>query len=172
MKPLLVFIISLFWFSFLYGQNGYLFIKKNGKKKRTYTEGNSIHFQLNNGAEVKGLITLLRNDTIYINGKPVPRLQVERVILNEKKKKPFPADGKTMLLITGGVVLTGVGLSLNDQETPKQAFITAAAIGYGPLLAKHFFGRLWYALSRRQFRAGKKFQLQVLDFHIPRNRPF
>lgn len=172
MKTLLLLLLSLFCCSWLHGQTGYLFIKKNGKKKRTYTEGNRVQLRLQNGTDVKGLITLLRNDTIYINGKPVPRLQVSRVILNEKKKKPFPADGKTLLLITGGVVLTGVGLSLNDVETPEQAFITAAVIGYGPLLAKHFFGRLLYALSRKQFRIGKKFQLQVLDFHIPRNRPF
>jgi hypothetical protein len=172
MKPLLLLLFSCFSFSSLHSQTGYLFIKKNGKKKRTYTEGNRIQLQLHNGSDVKGLITLLRNDTIYINGKPVPRLQVSRVILNKKKKKPLPADGKTLLLITGGVVLTGVGLSLNDVETPEQAFITAAALGYGPLLVKHLFGRLIYALSRKQFRIGKKYRLQVLDFHIPRNRPF
>ncbi len=149
-----------------------MFIKKGIHKKRTYSEGDRIHFKLQNGQEKKGIITLLRNDTIYINGTPIPRLQVSAVILNEKKKKPFPADFKTMLAIGGGVALTTIGLSLNDANEPATALIAAAVIGYGPLLLKHFGGRLLYTLYRKKFRIGKKFRLQVFDLYVPPKRAF
>ena len=115
---------------------------------------------------------MLRNDTIYINGIPVPWLQVSAVILNEKKKKPFPADAKTVLAIGGGVVLTTIGLSLNDANEPAIALIAAAVIGYGPLFLKHFGGRLLYTLYRKKFRIGKKFRLQVFDLYVPPQRAF
>jgi hypothetical protein len=155
-----------------YQQPNYLFIKKGIHKKRTYSEGERIHFKLQNGQEKKGIITLLRNDTIYINGTPIPRLQVSAVILNEKRKKPFPADAKTMLAIGGGVALTTIGLSLNDANEPKTALIAAAVIGYGPLLLKHFGGRLLYTLYRKKFRIGKKYRLQVFDLYVPPKRAF
>jgi hypothetical protein len=155
-----------------YLQPNHLFIKKGIHKKRTYSEGDRIYFKLQNGQEKKGIITLLRNDTIYINGFPIPRQQVAAVILNEKKKKPFPVDVKTMLLIGGGVALTTIGLSLNDANEPKTALIAAAVIGYGPLLLKHFGGRLLYTLSRKKFRIGKKYRLQVFDLYVPPKRAF
>ena len=139
---------------------------------RTYTEGDRIHLILHDGSTYRGIITLLINDTIYVNGKPVPRMAVDAVVLNEATKKKFPADAKTMLAITGGVALTTVGLSLNDLNKPKDALIAAATIGYAPLLLKHFGGRLLYALKRKKFRIGKKYRLQVLDFHLPRQRAF
>jgi hypothetical protein len=115
---------------------------------------------------------LLRNDSIYINGLPIPHLQVSAVILKEKKKKPFPVDFKTMLAIGGGVALTTIGLSLNEANEPKTALIAAAVIGYGPLLLQHFGGRLLYTLYRKKFRIGKKFRLQVFDLYVPTKRAF
>ncbi len=99
-------------------------------------------------------------------------MSVKAVILDEAKKKKFPADAKTLLAITGGVALTSVGLSLNNLNKPKDAIIAAATIGYAPLLLKHFGGRFFYMLHRKKFRMGKKYRLQVLDFHMPRHRPF
>src|ERR1700741_805969 len=113
MNRLLIF-ICLFSTLGAHAQTNYLFIKKGGKKKRTYTEGSVIHFKLHDGQDRKGIITLLRNDTIYLNGKPISRQEVATVILDEKKKKPFPADVKTMFLIGGGAALTTIGLTLNN----------------------------------------------------------
>jgi hypothetical protein len=155
-----------------YQQTGYLFIKKGGKKKRTYSEGDWIQFRLQNGTNIKGVITLLRNDTIFLNGNPVPRPEITTVILNERTKKPFPADKNTLLALTGGVALTTVGLSLNDQNKPEKALLIATVIGYGPLLVKHILGRFLYTLHRKKFRIRKQFRLQVLDFHIPHKKAF
>lgn len=155
-----------------YGQTGYLFIKNGAKKKRSFSEGDMLHLKLHNGAIKKGVITLLRNDTIFLNGNPVPRKDVAVVFLNEVKKKPFPADKNMLLGITAGVGLTTVGLSLNDMNEPEKALLIAAVIGYGPLLAKHFLGRLIYTLYRKKFRIGRRYRLQVLDFHLPSRKAF
>ena len=155
-----------------YQQINYLFVKQGGHKKRTYAEGDRVHFVLQNGQDKKGLITLLRNDTIYINGKPIPRLQVAALILDEAHKKPFPADVKTMLAIGAGVGLVTLGLTLNDANEPKEALIAAAAIGYGPLLLKHFGGRFLFALKRKKYKIGKKFRLQVFNMYVPPRRAF
>lgn len=172
MNRLLLLLTLLFASLTSYQQPNHLFIKKGIHKKRTYSEGDRIHFVLTNGLEKKGVITLLRNDTIYINDAPIPRVQVAAVLLNEKKKKKFPADLKTLLAIGGGVALTTLGLSLNDANEPKDAFIAAVVIGYGPILIKHLAGRFVYTVSRKKFKIGKRFRLQVFDLYVPPQRGF
>ncbi len=148
-----------------------MFIKKEAIKKRAYTEGDRVHFLTNEGTQKSGIITLLRNDTIFLNGQPLHKDQVAYVLL-DKRKNSFPVDGKTFLLVTGGVALTTFGLTLNDVKEPGPAFAIAAAIGYGPLLVRFLSGRVFYAMQRKKFRIGKKFRLQVLDFHIPVQKGF
>ncbi len=135
-------------------------------------QGDQIHVLLANGEHKKGMITMLRDSAIYINNNPIPPSQITTIILDEVKKKPFPADVKTMLLIGGGVGLTTLGLSLNNQNKPEKALVAAAVIGYGPLLFKHFSGRFFYMLKRKKYRIGKKFRLQVFDLYVPGKRAF
>jgi hypothetical protein len=155
-----------------YQQANFLFVKKGVHKKKTYSEGDRIHIQLQNGQDKKGIITLLRNNTVYVNGEAIPQEQIAVIILDEVKKRKFPADVKTMLAIGGAVALTTIGLSLNDANEPGTALVAASVIGYGPILLKHFGGRLLYAIKRKKYRMGKKFRLQVFDMHIPPQRPF
>lgn len=155
-----------------YQQPNYLFIKKGFHKKRTYAEGDRIHIQLKDGKEKTGIITRLLNDMVYINGEEIAQEQIAIVILDGKKKKPFPADFKTMLLIGAGAGLTTLGLSLNGANEPTTALVAGLTIGYGPLLLKHFGGRILYALKRKRYRIGKKFRLQVFDIYVPPKRPF
>ena len=149
----------------LFSQAGYLFIKKGIKKKRTYTEGDFIQVRLDDGNYNAGRITMLLNDTIYINGNPVPRVTIKEIILPKKKKNQLP-DAKTMAYIGAGSAFIAGGLALSKQAEPKEALIAGFAIGYGPLLIKHFAGRLYRTMVRKKFRIGKKFRLQVIDFHI------
>ena len=155
---------------FSFSQQGFLFVKKGFKKKKVYTEGDAIHVKLNDGSYRKGIITLLRNDTIFINGQPVHRPLITDVLLKGGPKKPFPADKKTILTIAGGAVLTSLGLIVSKQAPAGEAIIAGPVIGFAPLLLKHFGARLIRAMVRKKFRIGKKFRLQVLDFHIPRHK--
>jgi hypothetical protein len=157
----------LFSSSFCFSQTGYLFLKKGFRKKQVYTEGDAINVKLQDESYRQGIITLLRNDTVFINGQPVYRPYIKEVLLKIKPKKPLP-DAKTMLLIGAGAALTSLGLSLNNTQNKTEALIAGPAIGFGPLLIKHFGSRLFRVLTRKKFRIGKKFRLQVLDFYIPR----
>lgn len=163
-------------FCFLYttssGQiNGYLYVKKGINKKRTYTEGDRIFLQLTNDTTITGLITLLKNDTIYLTGKPVPLSKIQAVLIPRKRNR-FPADAKTMLLIGAGSGLTAVGLTLNDNEEWDDALIAGFAIGYGGLLTKYLGNGIFNAIQRKKFRIGKRYRLLLIDFHIPRQRAF
>jgi hypothetical protein len=163
------FIILFLLFSvFSFSQQGFLFVKKGIKKKRIYTEGDVINVKLEDGSYRNGNITLLRNDTIFINGRPVYRPLITEVLLKRKPKNRLP-DAKTMLLIGGGAVLTTAGLTISKQAKFEEALIAGPVIGYGPLLVKHFGGRLIRSFIRKKFRIGKKFRLQVLDFHLSPN---
>jgi hypothetical protein len=169
-RLLLFFSITLLLASgFSFSQQGFLFVKKGIKKKRIYTEGDAINIKLNDGTYRNGVITLLRNDTIFINNQPVNKACVKEVVLKRKPRKPFPA-AKTIALIAAASVLTSVGLAIDDKDHQREALIAGPVIGFGPLLVKYFGGRAIRKISRKKFRIGKKFYLQVLDFHIPGQR--
>ena len=161
-----VVLLLLLFSSFSFSQTGYLFVKKGIKKKRIYTEGDQINVRLQDGSCHKGTITLLRNDTIFVDGQPVYRPYIKEVLLKRKPPKPFP-DTKTLLAIGGGAALTSAGLAISKQAKVGEALLAGPVIGYGPLVVKHFGGRLFRSFIRKKFRIGKKFRLQVLDFHIP-----
>lgn len=130
-------------------------------------EGSSISLKLVDGTYVRGIITLLRNDTIFLNGRPIHKTAVKEVLLKKRPKTPFP-DTKTLLLIGAGAGLTSAGLALSKQATTRDALIAGPVIGFAPLLIKHFGGRTIRAIPRKKFRIGRKFYLQILDFHIPK----
>jgi len=170
MNRLLIILLFLFSTSYIHGQTGYLFVKKGYKKKRTYTEGDRIILQVREGTIYDGVITLLLNDTIYINGLPIARPEVSKLILINKKKKTFHLEPKDFLLITAGVALTTAGLTLSKQAKFKEALTAGLVIGYSPLAINYIGSKI--SFRRRKFRIGKKYRLQVLDFHIAPKRGF
>jgi hypothetical protein len=170
MNRLLLFIVFFCFSLVASSQTGYLFVKKGIKKKRTYAEGDRIMLQVKDGSIYTGLITLLLNDTIYINGRPIPRPDVTAVVLNNRERKKFHIDAKDLLLITGGVALTTAGLTLSHQAKFREALTAGTVIGYGPLAFAYLKSKI--SFRRKRFRIGKKFRLQMLEFHIPRKRGF
>lgn len=167
-----LFISLLFIFSCLSAssQSGYLFVKKGLKKKKTYTEYDYIFLHLNNGTYQYGMITRLMNDTIWVAGVPVPRTNVTEVIIRRKGKRACRVDAKKLLLITGGVALVTAGLSISKQASFKEALTAGLVIGYGPLLIDCLSKKI--SLSRKSYKIGGKFRLQMLDFYVPHQRAF
>lgn len=167
-----LFISILFIFSCVSAssQSGYLFVKKGIKKKKTYTEYDNIYLRLNNGTYQYGMITRLMNDTIWVAGIPVPRTSVAEVIIRRKEKKKFHVDARNMLLITGGAALVTAGLTISKQASFKEALIAGLVIGYGPLIIDYLSKKI--SFSRKSYKIGGKFRLQMLDFYVPRQRAF
>jgi hypothetical protein len=156
-----------------FSQQGFLFVKKGIHKKRIYQEGDSISLKLEDGSYRVGRINLLRNDTIFISREPIPKSAVRCVYLERKPKVKFPKPG-TVALIAAGSALTSIGLAVDDKAHKSEAYIAGPVIGFGPLLLRHFGSRALRGISRHKYRIGRKFYLQVLDFHLPgrRTRPF
>jgi hypothetical protein len=169
MNRLLFILLISFSASLTHAQTGFLFVKKGYKKKRTYTEGDRIILQIREGTIYAGVITLLLNDTIYINNIPVPGREVRKVILANKKKS-FHLETKDFLLITAGVALATAGLTLSEQADFKEALTAGLAIGYSPILLRYLASKI--SFKRKKFKIGKKFRVQVLDFHIMPRRGF
>lgn len=170
MTRLLLIIFFLLCSLFVQSQLAYLFVKKDGHKVKTYVEEDRITLELQSGTIVRGLITLLKDDTIFINGKPIPAPSVKSVILREKNKKSFHVSAKAWLLITGGVALTTAGLTASKQAKFKEALTAGLVLGYGPVLVQYLMSKI--SFKRKKYPIGKKFYLQVLDFHLPRSRGF
>ena len=170
MNRLLIPVIFLFTSVLSHSQTGYLFVKKGIKKKITYTEGSTIHLRLHNNSYRYGMITRLMNDTIFVSGQPVPRMEVKEVIIRKKTRHSFHIPVKDLLLITGGVALVTGGLTLSKQAEFKEALIAGTVIGYGPLAFGYLKSKI--SLKRKKYRIGKKFRLQMIDFYIPRKRGF
>jgi hypothetical protein len=164
---LFIFLSPIVW---AHSQTGYLFVKKGFKKKRTYTEGDNIYLRLRDNSVHYGMITRLMNDTIFVSGRPVPRIVVKEVIVSTKARNSFHLPLKDLLLITGGAALVTAGLTLSEQADFKEALIAATVMGYGPLAIGYLKSKI--SLKRKKFRIGKKFRLQVIDFYIPRKRGF
>jgi len=170
MNRLLIIIIILLSSLVSWSQTGYLFVKKGIKKKKIYTEGSTIYLRLQNDSLCYGMITRLMNDTIYLSGRPVPRVAVKEVIISRREHKTFQISAKNLLLITGGVALVTAGLSLSKQADFKEALVAGAVIGYGPLAIGYLKSKI--SLKRKKYKFGKRFRLQLIDFYIPRKRGF
>ena len=146
------------------GQKSFLFVKRNGHKVKTWTEGDIIRLRLVNDDLVEGRILLLKNDSIYINDLAFKSNFVKKVILERKEKKPFPVTGLQLLYITGGVGLATVGMKASGWETTGRALLYSSVIGYGPILISAITRKL--NLRRKEYKIGGKFSLQVLDFYL------
>lgn len=169
MNRLLLLATLLISFHCCEAQTGYLFVKKGVRKKVTYTEGDRLHLRLHNEKIMSGIITRLANDSIFLNGRPVPRAGVKEVLINMEKKS-FQVPVKTFLLITAGVALVTAGLSLSEQAEFREALLAGLVIGYGPLAIGYLKSKI--SLKRRKYRIGRKFRLQMIDFYLPGRRGF
>ena len=170
MSRLLIIFILLLSSLVSWSQTGYLFVKKGIKKKKIYTEGSNIYLRLQNDSLYYGMITRLMNDTIYLSGRPGPRVAVKEVIINRREHTSFRISAKNLLLISGGAALVTAGLSLSKQADFKEALIAGTVIGYGPLAIGYLKSKI--SLKRKKYKIGKRFRLQLIDFYIPRKRGF
>ncbi len=170
MNRLLLIIVFCFFFFSTHSQTGYLFIKKGHKKKRTYLEGENIYLRLQNDSIYYGRIIRLMNDTIFLAGRPIPRIAVKEVLTPPDKSRKFHISTRDFLLVTAGVALVTVGLTASGQADFEEALLAGTVTGYGPLAIAYLKNTV--SFQRKKYRIGKKFRLQIIDFYLPQKRGF
>ncbi len=120
-----------------------------------------------------GVITLLRNDTVYINGLGIPRTAIAEILLDPDLNQPFAMSGSTTLVVVGVAALTTATLLITKEAKEEKALAIGMIAGAAALLVKYIGTRLgWF--TRKKFKIGKKYHLQVLEFHItpPQQKAF
>ena len=115
--PRLLIYIFLFIMQTASAQRAYLFVKKNGKKVKTYIEGQQIKVKTDRTGIIEGYISRLRKDSISISGIRFHKNEIEKIIVRDKKHFKIEADAKLLALITAGVALCTYGMTLNGNET-------------------------------------------------------
>lgn len=152
----LLFICSIFLCIQAPGQHAYLFIKKHQKRIQSFPEGAYISLMTKDGRRA-GNITLLRNDSLFLDGRGLHVREVEKVFL------PAPAVDRISLTRVALSTAFAFGVAYFAAKHGSQTFAETATImgvvTYGPMIRrlakKH--------LKRSQYRIGKKFELQVFD---------
>jgi hypothetical protein len=145
-----------------FAQTDVLILQKNGRNIKTYETGQTIIFKTIYDQWLGGTITMMRNDSIFLNNMPFHVHEIA-AIRNEGTKWNYVTDG-TILIIAGvGVLVLNVvnGLYRNDKAgtwISTSGWITAGAFIIGGLLLK----RARYS----DYTVGKKYTLHYLNMHV------
>ena len=145
-------------------QKGYLLVKKNGRKVRTFPERTVITIQTDRSGVRQGYINIAKNDSIFIGGVGFHQSEIKKIILRQSKKLSLKIDPKLIALITLGVGLSTAGMTLSKYETFSTALTYSATLGYSPILISTIRNKI--SFSRKKYKIGKKFTVQVLDFYF------
>jgi hypothetical protein len=157
-------VVFLFISSTLMAQKGYLYIKKNGKKVKTYTEGSFISVKLDDGRNIFGYINTVYKDSVYINNYGMRKDQITEVLLPKKEKQKIGMSAAQIGLITMGVGLSTAGMVASGYEDFQTALIYSCVIGYGPFILQRLFSSI--SFKRTSYKIGKKFTIDLFDLHF------
>lgn len=155
----MLFVFLLFFSQLLFAQKGFLYIKKKGfKKVKTFGEGSAIKFETKNHQMIYGVMTLVKKDSMFVNGQWFGTSAIAKIILKEKM---FAFPTTTFLWTTAGVAIATAGMTLAEWTSLGKALSYSAGIGYGNFLIQ-FFPKF----KRKKYNIGKKFTLQTFDLHF------
>lgn len=158
------FIIAILWLIPLAGmaQTDVLILQKKGRNIKTYDIGQTIVFKTVYDQWLGGTITMMRNDSIFLNNIPFHVHEIA-AIRNEGTKWNYVNDG-TLLIIAGvGVLVLNVvnGIYFNEKAgtwVATSGWITAGAFIIGGLLLR----RARYS----DYYIGKKYTLHYLNMRV------
>jgi hypothetical protein len=143
-------------------QTDVLILQKNGRNIKTYDIGQTIVFKTIYDQWLGGTITMMRNDSIFLNNIPFHVHEIA-AIRNEGTKWNYVNDG-TLLIIAGvGVLVLNVvnGIYFNEKAgtwVATSGWITAGAFIIGGLLMR----RARYS----DYYIGKKYTLHYLNMQV------
>lgn len=140
-------------------QTNLLVLEKNGSNVKTFSAGMDITMETIYHQWFDGIITIIRNDSVYINGFPFHYKEIA-TIKRERKKLNYEADGVILMAAGAGVLLLGAvnGWYRGDNAGSwytATSYITAGALIIG--------GYLLLKARYKYYHLGKKYTLKYLE---------
>jgi len=152
-------ILCVLLFQTALAQHGMIFVKKRGiKKVATISEGSTFRFRKTDDSVIHGTLAMVKNDSVFVNGYWHAVADIRRVIIRPKDEKTL---GNQLLLTTAGVGMITAGMTLAKWEDFRTSLAVASGMGFG-----NFLLQVVPRLKRRQYRIGRRFRLQPLDYHF------
>ena len=155
---------------FCMAQTDVLELQKNGSNLKTYSPGMYLVMETIYDQWFEGPITLIRNDSVFVNGFPFHYKEI-KTIRFERTKLNYKADGLILMIAGGGVLVLGAVNGLYRGDPASQWYTPASYITAGALLG---LGFLILHSQFKKYRLGKKYKLQYLSVTSNKNeqRPF
>ena len=122
----------------------------------SFAEGQQIHFRNQKGEYVKGMIWIVRNDSLMVDAQMHAVNSISRIYLREKNKM-----ARQVLITTGGILASSGLMHLAGWSRFPDALSHNAALGYGNILIRNLS-----KFKRRQYIIGRKFSVQALDLRF------
>lgn len=146
-------------------QTDILILKRRGRHVHTYTIGEELDMQTVYRQWITGTITLLRNDSVFVNGIPFHNKEIRAIRRDHHNFGNTTLPYGMMAVGTGIFVLNGVNGAYR-QEKPREWYTTSNIITGASLLASGF---LLSRTGRPIYHIGHRFRLQYLDLTSPRS---
>ena len=90
----------------VHGQTDVVQLKKNGGVLKTYAPGDYFNIETIYQQTIDGNITMIRNDSIFINGMPFHYKEIS-LVRDPRVKHNYATNGTILMIAGGGVLLLG-----------------------------------------------------------------
>jgi lysylphosphatidylglycerol synthetase-like protein (DUF2156 family) len=143
-------------------QTDVLILQKNNRNIKTYAAGQYITLKTVYDQWLSGTLTLLRNDSVFINNIPFHVNEISAIHLDYSKWN-YAADG-TILIIAGvGVLALNVINGIYTKESSGSWLTTTGWITAGALILG---GILLRRVRYSNLTLGKKYKLHYLNMKM------
>lgn len=137
-------------------KNDLLVLQKTGQNVKTYAAGMFFTVETVYHQWFDGVITAIRNDSVFINGLPFHYKEFATVRI-ERKHLNYETDGGLLMVAGGGVLLLGIVNGLYRGDAPKDwftatGFITAGAFLLGGFLLRKAHYKTYHLGNKYFFR--------------------
>lgn len=154
-------VLWLFCFvpNFSFSQTDVLILQKDGQNIKTYAPGQHIIFETIYEQWFDGMLTDLRNDSVFINGIPFHYNEIKTMRV-EREKLNYMQDGTGLIIAGVGVLVLNTVNGLYRKDKPAEWFSTTGWITSGVLIVG---GILLRKARTRTFPLGNKYGLHYLE---------
>jgi hypothetical protein len=132
---------------------------RNEKHIISFTTGNQLDMETIYGQTFKGVITAMRNDSIFLNGRAWHYQEIA-IIRRVRIRSGFLMIGTGMMAAAGGILVLGAVNGLIHNDNIGDWYTNAGLITSGILFVAGLTMRSAFFVK---YKIGKKYKLQYVD---------